>query len=231
VKLPQPRGGLVDAADIRALVPLLEAADELCDIAHNLRIPVGDIHIGSRATELQIKRSSESGDLAAYRILHFATHGALAGELKAGAEPGLILTPPNEARVEDDGYLSASEIAGFKINPDWVILSTCNIAASGTDSGEALSGMARAFFYAGARALPVSHWAVNSESTVKLIKATLNKMSSDRSLGRAEALRRSMLGLIEKGEVYEAHSAYWGARSIARDSNCHDAIVSRLRLS
>jgi CHAT domain-containing protein len=203
VKLPQPRGGLVDAADIRALVPLLEAADELCDIAHNLRIPVGDIHIGSRATELQIKRSSESGDLAAYRILHFATHGAL----------------------------SASEIAGFKINPDWVILSTCNIAASGTDSGEALSGMARAFFYAGARALPVSHWAVNSESTVKLIKATLNKMSSDRSLGRAEALRRSMLGLIEKGEVYEAHSAYWGARSIARDSNCHDAIVSRLRLS
>jgi hypothetical protein len=57
-----------------------------------------------------------------YRIVHFATHGALAGELKGGAEPGLILTPPSEATSEDDGYLSASEIAGLKLDADWVIL-------------------------------------------------------------------------------------------------------------
>jgi CHAT domain len=50
---------------------------------------------------------------------------------------------------------------------------------------------------------------VNSESTVKLVKGTLNKMSANRSLGRAEALRRSMLALIEKGELYEAHPTYW----------------------
>jgi CHAT domain-containing protein len=50
-----------------------------------------------------------------------------------------------------------------------VILSTCNTAAGGAQGVEALSGLARAFIYAGARALLVSHWAVSSEATVSLI--------------------------------------------------------------
>jgi CHAT domain-containing protein len=82
----------------------------------------------------------------------------------SGAEPELILTPPSEATTEDDGYLSASEIAGLKLDADWVILSACNTAAGGAPGGEALSGLARAFFYAGARSLLVSHWAVDSDS-------------------------------------------------------------------
>jgi CHAT domain-containing protein len=96
-----------------------------------LGVPESDIWLGTRANEHEIKRLSESGDLAAYRIVHFATHGALAGELKAGSEPGLILTPPAEATSEDDGYLSASEIASLKLDADWVILSACNTAAGG----------------------------------------------------------------------------------------------------
>jgi CHAT domain-containing protein len=157
----------------------------------------------------EVKRLSESGELAAYRIVHFATHGALAGELNAGAEPGLILTPPNEATPEDDGYLSASEIAGLKLDADWVILSACNTAAGDTEGAEALSGMARAFFYAGARALLLSHWAVDSDATVKLITKTLSTIAADKTIGRSEALRRSMVALIEQGKQHEAHPAYW----------------------
>jgi CHAT domain-containing protein len=141
--------------------------------------------------------------------VHFATHGALAGELNAGAEPGLILTPPGEASLEDDGYLSASEIAGLKLDADWVILSACNTAAGGSEGAEALSGMSRAFFYAGARALLVSHWAVDSGATVKLITKTLHTMAAEKTIGRSEALRQSMVALIEQGEPHEAHPAYW----------------------
>ena len=196
-------------ASIRTQVPLPETADELCAVARDLGVPDSDIWLGARATERDVKRLSDSGELAAYRIVHFATHGALAGELKAGAEPGLILTPPNEATPEDDGYLSASEIAGLKLDADWVILSACNTAAGGTEGAEALSGMSRAFFYAGARALLVSHWAVNSDATVKLITKTLSTMAADKTVGRSEALRRSMVALIEQGEPHEAHPAYW----------------------
>jgi CHAT domain len=94
----------------------------------------------------EIKALSGSGELSAYRIVHFATHGAVAGELKVGTEPGLVLTPPTVAAPEDDGYLSASEIAGLKLDADWVILSACNTAAGGAEGAESLSGMARAFF-------------------------------------------------------------------------------------
>ena len=74
-------------------------------------------------------------------MLHFATHGAMAGELGSAREPGLILTPPEKASEEDDGYLSASEIAALKLDADWVILSACNTAAGGAASAEALSGL------------------------------------------------------------------------------------------
>ena len=205
----QQRGGVAEVADIRIQVPLPETADELCTVARKLGVSDSDLWLGARANEREIKRLSGSGQLATYRIVHFATHGALAGELEADAEPGLILTPPGEATPDDDGYLSASEIAALKLDADWVILSACNTAAGATKGAEALSGISRAFFYAGARALLVSHWAVNSDSTVKLITKTLSTMAADKTIGRSEALRRSMVALIERGSPHEAHPAYW----------------------
>jgi CHAT domain-containing protein len=190
-------------------VPLPETADELCAVAHDLLVTDNDILLGARATERQVKALSHSGNLATHRIVHFATHGVLPGQVSPGAEPGLILTPPETASDEDDGYLSASEVAALKLDAEWVILSACNTAAGGADGTDALSGLARAFFYAGARALLVSHWAVNSAATVKLVTRTVGGISRDRSLGRSEALRRAMLTMIDKGEVREAHPSYW----------------------
>ena len=163
------RAGLVDVAQIKAATPLPETTDELCAVARDLKADASEMRLGERATEREIKSLSASGRLAQYRILHFATHGAIAGQLTGTIEPGLILTPPPIATEEDDGYLSASEIADLKLDADWVILSACNTAAGGVTGAEALSGLARAFFYAQARALLVSHWEVNSDATVKLI--------------------------------------------------------------
>jgi CHAT domain-containing protein len=55
----------------------------------------------------------------------------------------------------------------------------------------------------------VSHWAVVSDATVKLITGAVGKMASDKGVGRAEAMRQSMLALIDKGAAYEAHPAFW----------------------
>jgi CHAT domain-containing protein len=133
----------------------------------------------------------------------------LAGQLTPGAEPGLILTPPDVPSDTDDGYLSASEVAGLKLDADWVILSACNTAAGGAEGAEALSGLARAFFYAGARALLVSHWSVDSDATVKLITSAVGALTRDKTIGRAEALRRAMLAMIDKDEARAAHPTYW----------------------
>ena len=206
----ETRGGLADVSDIKRQVPLPETADELCAVAQDVKAEAGrDILLGAKATEREVKRLSAAGELAKYRMVHFATHGLLAGDLKGTHEPGLILTPPGAATEEDDGYLSASEIAALKLDADWVILSACNTAAGAAASAEALSGLARAFIYAQARALLVSHWEVYSDATVKLVTGAIREMARDPKVGRAEALRRSMLALIDKGAPHEARPAYW----------------------
>jgi CHAT domain-containing protein len=204
----QTRGGLTNVGLLRAQVPLPETADELCAVARDLRADPSAIRLGARATEREVKRMSEAGELAQYRIVHFATHGVLADQLDSKSEPGLILTPPDSPSEEDDGYLTASEIAALKLDADWVILSACNTAAGGAQGAEALSGLARAFIYAQARALLVSHWAVNSDATVKLVTGAVSRLAAD-NVGRAEAMRRSMLALIENGTPAEAHPANW----------------------
>jgi CHAT domain-containing protein/tetratricopeptide (TPR) repeat protein len=206
----ETRGGLADLMHLKALAPLPETADELCDVAHDVKADLAhDIRLGSRATEREVKSLSTRGELAKYRIVHFATHGAVAGELDGAHEPGLILTPPATASELDDGYLSASEIAALKLDADWVVLSACNTAAGGATNAEALSGLGRAFIYAGARSLLVSHWAVYSEATVKLITGAVGEMARDAKVGRAEAMRRSMLALIGPGSKEEAHPSFW----------------------
>ena len=203
-------GGVSDIANIRRWPPLPETADELCDVAHDLGVdPSTHLYLGAMATESKIKHLSEDGALANYKIVHFATHGAVAGQLSRGSEPGLVLTPPEEASAVDDGYLTASEIAALKLDADWVILSACNTAAGGAQGAEALSGLARAFFYAGARSLLVSHWEVASDSTVRLVTRALAELQGNPKIGRAEALRRSMLSMIMNGRKYEAHPAFW----------------------
>jgi CHAT domain-containing protein len=203
------RRGFADLTQIRMQVPLPETADELCAVQRSLHAAPDAIRLGARATEMEVKRLSEVGELSKYRMIHFATHGALAGQVTGNSEPGLILTPPETATDEDDGYLSASEVAALKLDADWVILSACNTAAGGAEGAEALSGLARAFFYAGARALLVSHWAVNSAATVKLITSAVDSISRNKAVGRAEAMRRAMLAMIDKGEPREAHPSYW----------------------
>ena len=119
--------------------------------------------------------------------MHFATDGAIAGEISRTSEPGLLLTPPKEASESDDGYLSASEIAALKLDADWVILSACNRAGGQAPNSEAFSGLARAFFYAGTRALLVSHWAVSSDAAVAITTGTIAAMTAHPEIGRAEA--------------------------------------------
>jgi CHAT domain-containing protein len=209
------RGGLANVDEIRAQFPLPETTDELCAVAASSGAGEGAVYLGEKATEKVIKGLSADGTLAQMRIVHFATHGLLAGETEmlgaSKAEPALILSPPQRATGEDDGLLTASEIAQLKLDADWVVLSACNTAAgeSSKPGAEALSGLARAFFYAGGRALLVSHWAVNSEATVKLITKTFDQLKADPNMGRAEALRSSMQALIDSGGGSHSHPANW----------------------
>lgn len=200
------RGGLADTKILKDLPRLPETADELRYIAQAFNSNEQDIYLAERATEIQVKRAS----LDQYRVVAFSTHGIMAGEISV-PEPGLVLTPPVQATADDDGYLAASEVAKLNLNADWVILSACNTAApDGKPEAEGLSGLAKAFFYAGSKALLVSHWGVASAATVRLITRTVESQQKNPRLPRAEALRQSMLNLMhDKLHKEYAHPAFW----------------------
>jgi CHAT domain-containing protein len=202
------RGAGVDRVRLaQALPPLPDTADELNAVAKDLGVAASDIHLGSDASETTLKRMR----LADYRIVYFATHGLVAGDVKGLAEPSLALSIPAQPSELDDGLLTASEVAQLKLNADWVVLSACNTIAGDKPGAEALSGLARAFFYAGARALLVTHWSVDSAAATRLTTSTFDHLRADPKLGRAEALRRAMLGyLSDPASPANAYPGFWG---------------------
>lgn len=203
----EPFVGFGDPEGLRGMEPLPESADELRALARAFKAPPASVKLRAAATETAVK----AAPLQRYRVVAFATHGLMAGEFGDNAEPALVLSPPRVPTPDDDGMLTASEVAQLRLDADWVILSACNTAApDGTPGAEGLSGLAKAFFYAGARSLLVSHWAVASDAAVRLTTGAVGALEKAPGIGRAEALRRSMVALLDdRTDPQMAHPMFW----------------------
>lgn len=193
------QGQLADIATIKSLHSLPGTRRELISIAQALGAPATQLKLGPDAREAAIKAWPA---LQEARIVVFATHAMLPSELAGSSEPGLILTPPTSATAADDGYLTASEAAQLRLAADWVVLSACNTAGpDGGPGGESLSGLARAFLFAGAHSLLVSHWPVNDKVGAAITSETFRIMAAHPELSRAESYRHALLG-IRTGKSY-----------------------------
>ena len=188
-----------------ALVPLPETADELADVALALGAGSGSQRLGTAASEAAVK----AAPLADFRMLYFATHGLVSGDVLGGAaldEPALALTPGQG----EDGLLRASEIAALSLDADLVVLSACNTATGDKPGGQALSGLAQAFLYAGARGLLVSHWPVESRSAVALMTDVFRMRAEAPGMTAAQAQQSAMLAMIDRpADPRWSHPAYW----------------------
>ncbi|MBW8708260.1 MAG: CHAT domain-containing protein [Alphaproteobacteria bacterium] len=208
-------GGPTNPALLRALQPLPETVAEVQAVGRDLGATPDDILLGDAANESAVRAKP----LDQYAVLYFATHGMLPGELHCQAQPGLVLSPPASPSQSTaaDGLLTASEIAGLKINANLVVLSACNTGAAGGKSfgGGALQGLADAFFDAGAHAVLASHWEVPSAATMALMTGTFANMAKDPRHDAAEALRQAQLALIAQANT--SHPFEWAAFTLIGD--------------
>lgn len=213
----------VDSAELGLLPRLPDTAEELRSIALTLQAdPSKVLNLGRAATEKSVKTLNLSG----FKIVAFATHGLVPGELNGLTQPALALSSPAVTGEEGDGLLTMEEILGLKLDADWVILSACNTGAGAGAGAEAASGLGRAFFYAGTRALLVTNWSVHSTSARELMTDMFKRQADDPGLARAEAERQAMMALADgagyvtaegKTEFAYAHPLFWAPYSIIGD--------------
>jgi CHAT domain-containing protein len=212
-----------DKADIGLLPRLPDTADELKSIALALQAdPTKVLNLGKDANEKAVK----SANLSGFKIVAFATHGLVPGELDGLRQPALALSAPSVSGAEGDGLLTMEEILSLKLDADWVVLSACNTGAGAGAGAEAASGLGRAFFYAGTRALLVTNWSVHSQSAKDLITDLFKRQADDPTLTRGEALRQAMVALMDgKGfldasgntEFTYAHPLFWAPYTVIGD--------------
>lgn len=211
-----PKTGGVSSAELALLPRLPDTADELTDIARTLGADLSqDVILQKKANETVVKTMK----LSDRRIVHFATHGLVPGELNGLMQPALALTAPDVAGVDGDGLLTMDEILALKLDADWVVLSACNTAAGDGVGSEAVSGLGRAFFYAGARALLVSNWPVDTVAARHLMTDLFKRYASGAASAKAASLRQAMVDLLDgpgaldpttrKPAYAYAHPLFW----------------------
>ncbi|MGE3541886.1 MAG: CHAT domain-containing protein [Candidatus Tectimicrobiota bacterium] len=194
-----------EKAAVAQLAALPQSADELAAIGLALQGDPQHLYLRERATKARVRAL----DLSVFRVLAFSTHGLPPG-CYGLTEPALLFTPAQPSTAEDDGLLTASDIAQLHLNADWTILSACNTAVlEGVPGTAGLASLAQAFFYAGSRALLVSHWEVDAEATAYLMAATVNGAAAS-ARGRAAALQTAMQTLRHDPEhPHYAHPMFW----------------------
>lgn len=189
--------------------------------------------VGKAASEGRVRALNASGALKDARILAFNAYGVTAAEVPGGrdyAQPALALTPkggcgaraPSALDPAHDGFLTLSEITQLDLDADWVLLTACNTAAGdGALRAEPLSGLARGFFYAGARAILASHWPaqvardpLGEEGPTELLMREL--FAPERAgLSKAAALGEARRAVRAR----YPHPAHWAVFSLIGDGS------------
>jgi CHAT domain-containing protein len=188
------------------LPELTYAEVEARALQQGLKAGVEALLMHDRASKAELMARNIAGSLARVRILGFATHGLAGGSGDALSEPALVLAA---ATKPEDWILKASEAATLRLNADWVLLTGCNTASPDYAGADGLSGFARAFFFAGASTLLVSHWRVNDQVAASLVPSAVVGSYGTKRASRATSLQRAMISILDDAVNGDPHPASW----------------------
>ena len=200
------RGSFIKETDeIKNIYGLVNGSQEELETIQNYLKPAkSKLLLWDDANEDKIKGLN----LKNFKIIHFATHGELAGTIEGQNEPFLVLTPPNIGTKKNDGLLTMSEIMNLENNAELVILSACNTAGGNIKQSEGFSGLARAFLFSGSKSVLVSNWYVETFAAMELTTGMMKEIKNNSKITTSKALSLSMKNFIKKNDK-KSHPFYW----------------------
>jgi CHAT domain-containing protein/Tfp pilus assembly protein PilF len=149
------------------------------------------------------------GELARYRMVHFATHGLI--DSRRPELSSLVLSLVDEQGEPQNGFLRLHDIYNLELNADLVVLSACRTALGQEIRGEGLVGLTRGFMYAGAARVLASLWSVDDRATSVLMERFYRHMVSG-GMSPAAALRQAQVEMSRDPHWHDPY--YWAGFSL-----------------
>jgi CHAT domain-containing protein len=155
-----------------------------------------DLLVGESASETAVRAG-----LGTSRVVHFATHALVSDSDPLGSHLMLGAGDAGNRAPEQDGRLTASEVAGLSMTADLVVLGACR-SARGPVSSDGIAGLTRAFMTAGAPSVVATLWDVSDQTTARVMTrfyaGYLTGTSKDRALRVAQL---ALLADLRAGKV------------------------------
>jgi len=165
-------------ADIETAMAPARATDSIA-----LDLPGLRLVLGTAATPGALR-----GDLTRFALIHCAAHSRV--DLQDARRTGLWLAPG----VDDDGIVTLGDILEMSLDADLAVLSACETGRGAERTSEGTQSLARAFLYAGARAVVCSLWPVDDHETARTMTGFYDGLLS-RNLTASAALREARLAI------------------------------------
>lgn len=195
--------------------PTMEASPLVLGFSNGGRLPfvVDEAHQVAHLVQGRVA-CEEAATLALFRtqaetapLLHLATHGVFNQENPLFS--GLTLA---------DGQLSVLDVFALRLRASLVTLSACQTGQSVVRGGDELLGLMRAFLYAGASSLLLSHWQVNDHSTLHFMTSFYRSLAHGASKGDAlRAVQQRFIHSHDSDPRYQ-HPYYWAPFFLAGES-------------
>jgi CHAT domain-containing protein len=218
-KLSELRNETLRSAMQGNFIELPETEEEAQEIRRILNAPSASdpLQLREKASRNNVLDFNAAGRLDNYRYLVFACHGVIPDGTSIVKQPALVLSHPDPA-TNGDGFLTISDVFALKMNADLATLSACNTGRGESVPSEGVMGLTRAFMYAGAPAVTVTLWAVNSLAAKELNVGLFKHLKAGK--GRMRALRQIKLAMIdgEYGKKWR-HPYYWAPVVMFGDGN------------
>ena len=151
-------------------------------------------------------KATSREEIRRHSVLHFATHAEFDETDPLGSALLLASTSGEEGRLE------VQEIFGLDLHASLVVLSACETALGKLTRGDELTGLTRAFIYAGTPSVITTLWQVNDRAAFELMREFYRHLKAGE--GKAEALRQAQLAMLQR----HPRPYYWAAYQLTGEA-------------